>query len=43
MRDEVADGGGEVVAEFGCCLIEAAGALSVLAALVLVPAFLLLS
>ena len=35
--------GGEVVAEFGCCLIEAVGSLSILVGLLLVPTYLLLS
>ena len=33
--------GGEAVANFGCCLIEAAGAMSILAGLLAVPLFLL--
>ena len=35
--------GGEVVGSFGCCVVEAVCAASVLAALLLVPTFLLLS
>ena len=37
------DAGTEVVAEFGCCLIEAVGAVSVLAGLLLVPAWMMMS
>jgi len=36
------DAGGEVVAEFGCCLVEAVGSISVLLVLVVAPAWLLL-
>jgi len=39
---DIADGG-TVVAELGCCLIEAVGGLSILVGLLFVPAFLLLS
>ena len=35
--------GGEVVAELGCCLIEAVGGLSILVGLLFVPTYLLLS
>jgi hypothetical protein len=37
------DAGGEVVAEFGCCLIEAVGVVSVLAGLLLVPVWVVMS
>jgi len=37
----VGEVGGEVVAEFGCCLVEAVGGLSVLVALMFVPYVLL--
>jgi hypothetical protein len=36
------DAGGEVVAEFGCCLVEAVTSVSLILGLVLVPALLLL-
>lgn len=40
---EVADGvGTEVVGEFGCCVVEAVGALSILVGLLLVPVYLLM-
>lgn len=35
--------GGEVVAELGCCLIEAVGGLTILVGMLLVPTFLLMS
>jgi hypothetical protein len=35
--------GGEVVAQFGCCLLEAVGSLGVLVGLLLVPTYLWLS
>ena len=35
--------GGAVVAEFGCCLLEAVGSLGVLVGLLLVPTYLWLS
>ena len=34
--------GGEVVAELGCCLIEAVGGLSILIGLMFVPAYVML-
>jgi hypothetical protein len=41
---DVAEGvGSEVVAEFGCCAIEAVGALSIIVGLLLIPTYLLLS
>lgn len=39
---DLADGG-TVVAEMGCCLIEAVGALSILVGLLFVPAYLMMS
>ena len=42
--DRGAEGvGSEVVAEFGCCAIEAVGALSIIVGLLLIPTYLLLS
>jgi hypothetical protein len=38
---DVLDEGADVVANFGCCLIEAVGAMSILAGLLAVPLFLL--
>jgi hypothetical protein len=47
IADDAADAvgavGPEVVAEFGCCAIEAVGGLSILIGLLLVPTYLLLS
>jgi len=42
VGDVAAGVGGEVVAEMGCCLIEAVGSLSILIGLLLVPAYLML-
>jgi hypothetical protein len=39
-RDVAEDTGSEVVAEFGCCLVEAVGSASILIGLLFVPAFL---
>jgi hypothetical protein len=36
--DAITSAGGEVVAQFGCCLVEAVGGISVFLALLLVPA-----
>jgi hypothetical protein len=41
VGDLADEAGGEVVAEFGCCLVEAVGGLSVLVALMFVPYVLL--
>ena len=41
--DAADDAGHQVVAEFGCCLVEAVTGATVLAALMIVPAYYLLS
>jgi hypothetical protein len=40
LAGEIVESGGEVVAEAGCCLIEAMGGLAVVVALLTLPAYL---
>ncbi len=43
VAEAAGDAGGEVVAQLGCCLVEAVASASVLVGLLLVPTYLLLS